>query len=127
MRKCFLILAAIMLLGVNMNAQTESESKFLLLIENTESGIKITSTKGCAFEELAFILQEGQTQEIDQFGMRGEDDVVRNDNDLASFRITITKTKEGLDLEGIEGTTSTKLSFSCPVGKSQLIDQNGML
>jgi len=122
----------IVLLRTNANAKfleeySSNSSTFLLIIENTTNGIKITSTKGCAFKELAFPLQEGQTQEIDQFGMRNPNDKVDEDDALASFRIAIQKTKSGLALEGIEGTSFKKLSFSCRVGRRQLINQNGML
>ena len=127
MKKYLLILVAVVCFGINVNAQTERESKFLLLIENTENGIKITSSKGTAFTELTFSLREGQTQEIDQFGMRSAEDEIRKDDNLASFRMTIRRTKEALYLEGIEETAFKKLSFSCPICSKQLIDQNGML
>ena len=133
MKKFFLILVAVICFGKFANAQTESvfeASKFLLLIENTKDGIKLTSRKGCAFKELSFSLKKGQTQEIDQFGMRDANDKVVKDDNLASFRFKITKINDGtalnVALEGIEGTTWEKLSFSVPNG-SQLIDQNGML
>ena len=135
MKKFILILVAAICIGKFANAQTESvseKSSFLLLIENTKDGIKLTSRKGCAFKELSFSLKKGQTQEIDQFGMRDANDEVRivNDDNLASFRFTITKKNDGSNLdvafEGIEGTTWKKLSFVIPDG-SQLIDQNGML
>ena len=113
-------------LCMNVNVHAERESKFLLLIENTENGINITSTQGCAFKELSFSLKENQIQEIDQFGMRYANDKVRKDDNLASFRINIKKTKEGLAFEGIEGTTWKKLSFTCPINEKRLIDQNGM-
>jgi len=127
MEKKLFILITVVFFCINVNAQTKDESKFLLLIKNTENGIKITSNKGCAFKELTFSLREGQIQEIDQCGMRNTNDEIRKIENLASFRITIKKTKGVLYFEGIEGTTFSKLSFLCPVGKSQLIDQNGML
>ena len=134
MKKFFLILVAVMCFSISINAQTESvleASKFLLLIENTKDGIKLTSSKGCAFKELSFSLKKGQTQEIDQFGMRDANDEVKvaKDDNLASFRFKITKVSDGsgLDvvLEGIEGTSWKRLSFTIPRG-SQLIDANGM-
>ena len=134
MKKLFLILVAVICFGKFVNAQTESTleaSKFLILIENTKDGIKLTSRKGCAFKELSFSLKVGQTQEIDQFGMRNPSDKVRvvNDDNLASFRFKITKINDGtaleVSIEGIEGTSWKKLSFSIP-DSSQLIDENGM-
>ena len=62
MKKIFLILVAVMCFGKSVSAQTESvleTSKFLLLIENTKDGIKLTSRKGCAFKELSFSLKIG--------------------------------------------------------------------
>ena len=134
MKKFFLILVAVICFGKFVNAQTESASeasKFLLLIENTKDGIKLTSRKGCAFKELSFTLKKGQTQEIDQFGMRDANDEVKisKDDNLASFRFKITKKNDGtaleVALEGIEGTTWKELSFSIP-DSTQLIDENGM-
>ena len=128
MKKSLFILVVVVFLGINVNAQTENESKFQLLIENTENGIKITSSKGCAFKELTFSLSEGQIQEIDQYGMRKANDEIRKvDDNFASFRMTIKKEKDVIYFEGIEGTVFSKLSFLCLVGKNQLINQNGML
>jgi len=134
MKKCVLILVAAVCFGITVSAQTASAlkaSKFLLLIENTKDGIKLTSKQGCAFTELSFLLKKGETQEIDQFGMRDADDrlrVVKDDN-LASFRFKITKIDDGtalkVVLEGMEGTAWKKLSFDIPSG-SQWIDENGM-
>ena len=132
MKKLFLILVAVILIGKSLIAQTESVSEasnFLLLIENTKDGVKLTSSKGCAFKTLSFTLKEGETREIDQRGMRNTNDKVVKDDDLAFFRFKITKVKEGtalnVALEGIEGTAWKHLSFSIPSG-SQLIDENGM-
>ena len=130
MNKLILALVAVICFGYSVNAQTSCDlktSKFVLLVENTENGIKFTSTQGCAFKELTFSLKEGQTQEIDQNGMRDTNDKVVKDDNLASFRFTIKKIKGGLAFEGIEGTAWSKLSFSCQINASQLIDQNGML
>ena len=134
MKKFFLILVAVICFGKSANAQAESAleaSNFLLIIENTKNGIKLTSRQGCAFTELSFSLKKGQTQEIDQFGMRDANDEVKisKDDNLASFRFKITKKNDGtaleVALEGIEGTTWKELSFSIPYS-SQLIDENGM-
>ena len=134
MKKLFLILVAVTCFGKSVNAQTESAleaSKFLIVVENTKDGIKLTSRKGCAFKELFFSLKVGQTQEIDQFGMRNPNDKVSEvkDDNLASFRFRITKMESdfplAVSLEGIEGTSWKELSFCIPKS-SQLIDENGM-
>ena len=134
MKKLFLILVAVICFGKFVNAQTESASKasnFLLLIENTNDGIKLTSKKGCAFKELSLTLKKGESREINQFGVRGEKAKVRLDDEtnFASFRFKITKKNDGtgleVALEGIEGTTWKELSFSIPKS-GKLIDENGI-
>jgi len=127
MKRILFVLVAVAFIGISVNAHTENESEFVLLIENTANGIKLTSSKGCAFKVLTFSLREGQTQEIDQNGMRKANDEIRKDNSLASFRMIIKKEKDVIYFEGIEGTNFSKLSFLCPVGKNYFIDQNGML
>jgi hypothetical protein len=71
---------------------------------------------------------ESQSQSIDQFGMNTEQRIEKNkDKNLADFLFSITKTKEGISLVGIKGTSWKELSFSCPEdGCKQLIDENGM-
>jgi hypothetical protein len=51
---------------VNFEAET---SKFLILVETTVDGVKLTSQEGCAWKELTFTLNQDKRQAIDQFGM----------------------------------------------------------
>ncbi len=110
---------------VNFEAET---SKFLILIETTENGVKFTSQKGCAWKELTFTLNQDKPQAIDQYGMTSlNKDKPTEDKNLANFLFIIKKTKEGISLDGKGGTAWTKLSFGCAKGKcSQYIDFNGM-
>jgi hypothetical protein len=76
---------------------------------------------------LIFSLKEGQTQEINQYGMRKLNDKVTKDENLASFRITITKAKEEFVLQGFDGTSWKELRFSCKKKECRpIIDQNGV-
>lgn len=117
--------------GINAETKKDlSKSTFAILIENTEDGIKVNGCKGCAYIHVTATLQEGETICLDQNGIGkhfNRKKPVKKDKKLASFRMKITKKKGELLLEGHEGTIWTKLSFSCPVGGQQLVDQNGML
>jgi len=110
-------------------SQTKAEAefpKFLILIETTSEGLKLTSQEGCAWKELTFTLNQDKPQAIDQFGMTSLNADIRT-NDHSNFLFIIKKTKEGISLEGKRGTAWTNLKFSCQQGKCyQLIDFNGM-
>jgi|SRR5665647_173501 len=106
-------------------SQTETTpelTKFLILVETTADGIKLTGQQGCIFKELTFTLKTGNSQAIDQFGMTSKEG-----SKGSSFLFTIKKTKDGLSFEGLKGTAFKKLSFSCPESNChQAIDQQGM-
>jgi hypothetical protein len=101
---------------------TPELTKFLILVETTDDGIKLTGQQGCVFKELTFTLKADKSQAIDQFGMTSKEE-----SKGSSFLFTIKKTKDGLSFEGLKGTYFKKLSFSCPKGNChQAIDQRGM-
>ena len=110
-------------------ARTEVSPKFLILIETTSDGIKLTSEVGCAWKELTFTIDPDKPQGIDENGMAFfYNDKVTNNISTSAFYFIIKKTKEGISLEGRKGTSWTKLSFSCENGKcNQYIDTNGMI
>ena len=103
--------------------KTPDFSKFIILIETTDNGtIKLTCKDGCAWKELSFnMMNNDSIQAIDQYGM-----TTKNESDNSSFIFTIQHTKQGIKLEGIKGTSWTKLNFSCNGNCYQAIDQNGM-
>jgi hypothetical protein len=107
--------------------ETES-SKFLILFEATEDGVKLTSQEGCAWKVLTFTLNQDKPQAVDQYGMTSlNKDKPTEDKNLANFLFIVKKIKEGVSLEGKSGTAWTKLNFSCPKGKcSQYLDFYGM-
>lgn len=108
-------------------SEETEKTKFLILLEKTKDGIKLSGVQGCAFKELSFSLKDYNSQAIDQFGMSSlKRDKPEKDNNLANFLFTIKKTKEGFSLEGIEGSTWKNLSFNCSGTCRQFIDQNGM-
>ena len=118
-----------LLLGLSTNLVAQKPIKstwFQILVETNETGIKLTGKKGCSFKELTFTTELNKAQAIDQDGMVALK-TTQPVNKLRSFLFTITKTKEGLSFEGLEGTSWKKLSFKCPENKCfQIIDENGM-
>ena len=108
--------------------QSSSDLKdFKVTIENTDNGLKMHSSHGSAWIDLSFSLHNYKPQAIDEFGMT-QLDMVSPDNDskLADYLFTITKTKNGIKLSGIEGTAWKELSFTLPKYGKQTIDQFGM-
>ena len=115
-------------LAFSQDAIKAKPSKFLILIQTTKDGIKLTGEDGCAWKELTFTINQDKPQAIDQFGMTTLNrDEAEKDKNLSDFLFTIKKTQEGISLEGKVGTAWTKLNFNC-VDKScyQYIDYNGM-
>ena len=111
-------------------AQTNSKqdlSNFKIIIKNTDDGISMKSLNGSAWLDLSFNLKNYVPQAIDEYGMTELGKVSdRKDTKLSNFLFTITKTQEGVNLKGIEGTAWTDLSFTLQQGNKQAIDQFGM-
>lgn len=111
-------------------AQNEDQANlrdFKIVIENMENGLKIQSLKGCAWVDLSFSLNNYRPQYIDEYGMTEKDNVSTiKDATIADFLIIIIKTKDGINLKGIEGTAWTELNFSIANNGKQTIDQFGM-
>jgi len=100
---------------------------FKIVIEITDTGLKMQSLKGCAWIDLSFNLKNYIPQYIDEYGMTEKDNVstVKEAN-LADFLIIIIKTKDGITLQGLDGTAWKELSFSIAKHGKQMIDQFGM-
>lgn len=126
-----LFIAAIFILGSSeLVAQKKNPlglKDFKILIVNTENGIKMQSFSGSSWIHLSFSLSTSQSQAIDEWGMTKLNNVSPNKNpNLADYLFTISKTPNGVELKGIEGTYWTKLTFSLEENVKQGIDQNGM-
>jgi len=113
---------------VAQNAKPTKSNWFQILVETTGTKIKLTGKKGCSFKELTFNAELNKTQSIDEDGIVPlETTKTEGITKLRTFLITITKTKEGLNFEGLEGTSWKKLSFQCTENKCfQIIDEKGM-
>lgn len=108
--------------------QQSTELKdFKIMIENTEDGIIMESLKGSAWVNLSFSMGNDKPQAIDEYGMTELDHISpAKDSILADYLFTITKTRSGITLTGIEGTAWKDLSFTLPQNGKQTIDQFGM-
>jgi hypothetical protein len=101
--------------------------EFKITIERTEQGIKMQSQEGSAWIDLSFHLASNKPQAIDEFGMTELGSVSpTKDPRLSDYLFTITKTKEGITLTGIEGTAWKELSFPLQKNGKQSINQFGM-
>ena len=101
--------------------------EFKITIERTDNGLKLQSSKGSAWIDLGFSLVINKPQAIDEYGMTELGKVSTNkDPKLADYLFTITKTKDGITLTGIEGAAWKELSFSLQKNGRQAIDQFGM-
>ncbi len=100
---------------------------FKLIVEKTDNGIKMKSEKGSAWLDLSFSLNNYRPQAVDEYGITNLKNVSENkEENLADFLFTITKTENGIELKGIEGTAWTELKFSLTDNKQLVIDQFGM-
>ena len=114
--------------GFSQTEKSAKLAKFLILIETTDNGMKVTGKEGCAFTDLSFTYSTHNNQAIDQSGMtRLNKNKQPQDISKTDFLFVIDKTNDGISLEGIVGTAWKTLNFACPKGKChQYIDQNGM-
>lgn len=126
-----LLISTISFIGCSSSQTQEKKSTdlkdFKIVIEKAENGIKMYSLDGSAWIDLSFSINNDKPQAIDEYGMTelNENSTVK-DSDLADFLFTITKTKEGIVLKGLEGTAWTDLSFSLTENEKQAINQLGM-
>ncbi len=101
--------------------------EFKIIVEKTDNGIKMKSEKGSAWIDLSFSLNNYRPQPVDEYGMTELKNVSKKkDENLADFLFTITKSENGIELKGIEGTAWTELKFSLAENKKQAINQFGM-
>lgn len=125
------IIMALLFIGTTselMAQEKNAELKdFKIIIEKTGNEIKLKSEKGSAWINLSFSMNNNQTKAVDEFGMTELENISGvNNNELADFLFTITKTKKGITLHGIKGTAWTELNFSLAHNKKQAINQFGM-
>lgn len=123
-------------LGITYISETKERAKekkplalkeFKIIVERTDSGIKLESVKGSAWTDLSFTLINNEPQAIDEYGMTKLGEVSdKKDPELADYLFTISETEDGVILKGIEGTAWEKLDFYLPKGAREAINQSGM-
>ena len=127
-------LYALLILGAASSAVAQEDvhvkvAKFSILLEATPDEIKLTCSDGCAWKQLSFGTSvKGEPQAVDQFGMTTiPRNTLKEDPLISNFLFTIKRTKEGVTLEGKEGTIWPSLTFDYVGGKCvRLIDGWGV-
>ena len=85
---------------------------FKIIVEKTDSGIKLQAAEGCAWIDLSFSYNTDKPQAINEYGMTNLNKTSsEKEPNLADFLFTISKTENGIALKGIEGTA---WPFSAP-------------
>jgi hypothetical protein len=127
-------LFVILILGTSSSALAQEDvhvkvAKFSILVETVGDEIKLLCSVGCAWKQLSFSSSvKKDAQAVDQFGMTTiPRNTLKEDPLIANFLFTIKRTKEGVTLEGKEGTIWPSLTFDCPGGNCKRpIDGWGM-
>lgn len=114
--------------GLAQEATPPELSKFLIQVETADSDkVNLTCTEGCAWETLSFSLSEKGAQAVDEYGMADPENLDSRVNpELADFLFSISKTENGVDLKGLDGTAWTSLRFGLASKEVQAIDEMGM-
>jgi hypothetical protein len=84
--------------------------EFTITIEKVKGGFQLESSSGSAWESFWFSVQKDQPQAIDEYGMTTLDKVsTQKRTDKADYLFTITETRKGIVLKGLEGTAWKEL------------------
>jgi len=124
-----IVVALLFIFATRLAAQEKMNEliDFKVIVEKTDDEIKLSSEEGCAWVDLSFSLNNYQPQAVDEYGMTALKNVSElKDENLSDFLFTITTTKDGIALKGIEGTAWTKLNFTLANNEKQAINQYGM-
>ncbi|SEA03157.1 hypothetical protein [Bizionia paragorgiae] len=121
-----LVLGSTELMAQDKNSQQPND--FRIIIEKSGNQIKMESDKGAAWVKLSLSPDNTTPQTIDEYGITDVNNVnSKKDPKLADFLFTITKTKNGVKLKGIEGTDWKDLEFSLIADQKQMINRSGVL
>jgi hypothetical protein len=128
--KLFLMLAFLSL-GASLNAQDsklQDLKDFKIVIENTTNGLKMQGIEGTVWTDLSFTITKNQPQAVNTYGMTSVNEKTDEvDNKYAKFLFTITKTANGIELKGLEGTAWKELSITFSFKSEKvMLDQYGI-
>ena len=126
-------LIAVMLLTLSFESMAQEKGSsdfknFKIRIEKTENGFKMQSLEGSAWIDLNFRTAWNKPRAIDEYGVTKLRKVsTEKDTNLADYLFTITETKDGVKLIGVEGTAWKELIFTLVEDEKQIIDQFGVV
>jgi hypothetical protein len=116
--------------NVELIAQEKNPSEltnFKLELTTTGNDVKIRSTEGSAWIDLAFSTNKDQPQAINEYGMTTLDQASeKHETNRPNYLFTVTKIKNEIVLAGIKGTAWTNLSFSLKNNQIVALNQFGM-
>jgi len=100
--------------------------EFKITIELTDNGLQLHSHKGSAWIDLSFSIARGELRAIDEYGMTEQGKVSTiKDPKISDYLFTITRTKDGIVLSGLQGTAWKEMSFSLHKNEKRSINQLG--
>ena len=103
-------------------------SSFKITIEKRNGGINLVCHNGCAWSHLEFSMNANHMQFIDEYGMTEEKKVKAEKNPLiADFLFSISRTLDGINLKGIQGTSWSELNYKDSRKGEETIDEMGLV
>ena len=88
-----------------------NESNPAMRFEVKDGMLYITCRSGCAFTDLSFTLEPGQSQLVNEYGMTTGEEISR-DPQLSNFTMSVKKNKRGdITIKNVEGMSFKKIKF----------------
>lgn len=108
--------------------ENSKPANFEIIVTNTQKGLKLNCTNGCAWKELEFTLLDAQRRQIDEFGLHSNSQNKKlKEKGLNNFLFTIRKVDDAIEMKSFSGIIWIDLGFTLPMYKSQKFNQFGML
>lgn len=126
-----LMIVAFVFAGASLKAQNDKLpdlKDFKIVIENTANGLKMQGIEGTVWTDLEFTLLKNQPQAVNTYGMTKVNDLpIDVDDKYTHFLFTVTKTGNGVELKGIEGTAWKELGITFSFDSEKvMLDQFGI-
>lgn len=128
--KLLMIVAVLFTVG-KLNAQDTKASDlkdFKIVIENTANGLKMQGVEGTVWTDLSFTALKNQPQAVNTYGMTTVNEKMEEvDDKYTKFLFTVTKTANGIELKGLEGTAWKELGLTFSFDSEKvMLDQFGL-
>jgi hypothetical protein len=126
-----LLIVVCLFITIALTAQETEPSDlkdFKIVIENTKNGLKMQGVEGTVWKDLSFTISKNKPQAINTYGMTKVNEVpIEVEDKYTHFLFTITKTSNGVELKGLEGTAWVELSITFSFDSEKvMLDQYGI-